>query len=377
MGPSSRTALVASLADGRVEQITKDNKSIYGSPIWTKDGAEIFFSSDRAALASIWRISRGGGVPQPIPGAGPIARYPSLSPSGTELAYEHVDERQDLWHLELKDASHARGPASIIVTNNKTYNLMPQFSPDGRKIAFQTGRSGYSELWVCDADGSHLLQVTALQGFAGSPRWSADGRYLAFDYRPRNHSEIHVVEASGGRPHPVAAFSDSDNVIPNWSRDGHWIYFSSNHQGKVFQIWKIAVRNGVAAEPAPLPVTKNGGNASSESLDGRQLFYTKFSEAGIWAMPVDGGRENIVWRGPGPEYWSNWAPAKDGAYFTAPSGASSEIEFLDFKTKRISHIAKLEKPSFYGFTVSPDGRSIVYSQWDRSEHNILVMKNFR
>ncbi len=126
-----------------------------------------------------------------------------------------------------------------------------------------------------------------------------------------------------------------------------------------------------------MQVTKNGGITSFESLDGRQLFYTKASEAGIWAMPVDGGRENIVWRGPGPEYWSNWAPAKNGAYFSAPSGASSEIEFLDFKTKRISHIAKLEKPSFYGFTLSPDGRSIVYSQWDRSEHNILVMKNFR
>jgi dipeptidyl aminopeptidase/acylaminoacyl peptidase len=177
-----------------------------------------------------------------------------------------------------------------------------------------------------------------------------------------------VVEASGGRPHPVAAFPDADNVIPNWSRDGRWLYFSSNHKGKVFQVWRIAVKNGVAvAGTEPVQVTKNGGNTSFESLDGRQLFYTKVSV-----------RRTLYGAGLAPSTGvTGRRQRKNGAYFSVPSGASSEIEFLDFKTKRISHIAKLEKPSFYGFTVSPDGRSIVYSQWDRSEHNILVMKNFR
>ena len=102
---------------------------------------------------------------------------------------------------------------------------MPQYSPDGRKIAFQTGRTGYSEVWTCDADGSNPVQITDLQRFTGSPRWSPDGRYLAFDYRRREHSEIHVIGSAGGSPHPVAAFTDADNMIPSWSRDGHWIYF--------------------------------------------------------------------------------------------------------------------------------------------------------
>lgn len=368
---------VISLADGRLKRVTADNKGIFGSPVWTQSGREILFSTDRAALASIWRVPVSGGVPEPVPGGGPVARYPSLSPSGGELAYEHVDEQQSLWRLELTDPTHARGAPSTLVSSSKTYNLMPQFSPDGRKIAFQTGRTGYSEIWICDGDGANQLQVTSLQGFSGSPRWSPDGRYLAFDYRPRDHSEIHVVDISGGHPHPIAAFSDADSVIPSWSRDGHWLYFSSNHRGKVFQIWKIAVRNGAAVGMPPIQVTKNGGSASLESLDGTRLFYSKASETGIWAMPVDGGSESAVWRGPGPEYWSNWAPAKNGIYFSAPRGASSEIEFVDFKTKQISHIANLEKPSFYGLTVSPDGRSVIFSQWDRSEHNIFVMKNFR
>jgi hypothetical protein len=125
-------------------------------------------------------------------------------------------------------------------------------------------------------------------------------------------------------------------------------------------------------------VTRNGGIAAFESADGRDLFYTKPSEPGIWEMSLDRDRESAVWRGPGPDYWSNWAVTREGIYFLAPKAElPPEIEFLDFKTRKVSRIAKLGKPSFYGLAVSPDGRSLVYSQWVRSEHNILIMNNFR
>ena len=58
-------------------------------------------------------------------------------------------------------------------------------------------------------------------------------------------------------------------------------------------------------------------------------------------------------------------------------GSPSEIELLELKTGRVWHIARLAKPSFYGFTVSPDERSLIYSQFDRTERSILLAKNFR
>jgi Tol biopolymer transport system component/DNA-binding winged helix-turn-helix (wHTH) protein len=364
---------VVSVVDGRLKQLTADGKRIFGSPTWARSGGEIVYSSNRAGLAAIWRIAASGGTPQPVLGAGPVARYPNVSPSGGRLAYEHVEEQQNLWRLKLQDPTHAQGSPSILVSAAKTYNFVPQFSPDGRKIAFQTERSGYSEVWICNADGSNLAPATGLQGFAGTPRWSPDSRYLAFDYRPRNHSEIHVLEVAGGHSHSVATFPDADNMIPSWSRNGEWIYFGSNHGSKGTQIWKVALKDG-----ATVQVTNHGGLAAFESVDGRRLFYTKLAEPGIWTVPVDGGSESAVWPGPGPDHWSNWAVTKNGIYFLAPEGASPpEIQFLDLTTKRISHIARLEKPSFYGLTVSPDNSSLIYSQWDRFEHDIVVMNNFR
>lgn len=364
-----------STAGGEPKQLTLDHKQIFGPPAWTQTD-EIVFSSSRAGLPAIFRVPATGGIPQRVAAAGPGAWYPSLSVSGSELSYEYVDQEQSLWRLELRDEIHVRKPASILVPSARTGNLQPQFSPDGRKIAFQSLRSGYPEVWICNRDGSDQLQVTDLRGFAGSPRFSPDGRYLAFDYRSQKRSDIYVVETVRGHPHAVVAFPDADGFLPSWSRDGRWIYFTSNRGEKAYQIWKQAVQDGAAAG-TPVQVTRDGGFGAIEIEDG-MLLYTKGSSPGIWAMPRDGGAETPIWGGPGPDNFSNWATTKGGIYFFAPeTGGPPKIEYLEFKTKRLSQIGRLDKPSFYGLAVSPDGGSLVYSQWDRNEHQILVMEHFR
>jgi Tol biopolymer transport system component/DNA-binding winged helix-turn-helix (wHTH) protein len=367
---------VVSAATGQTRQLTFDHKRIFGPPTWTRGGSEVIYSSNRAGLPSLWQIVLGG-TPHSVAGAGPVAWYPSVSPTGGELAYEHPDQQRGLWRLELRDATHPRGRASALISSTNVDSLLPQFSPDGRKIAFQSDRSGYQEIWICDADGSNPIQVTSLQSFAGSPHWSPDGLYLAFDYRPGRHSEIHVVEVPGGPPHPIAVFPDADNVVPSWSRDGQWIYFASNRGGN-FDIWKVAVRDGTAIQNAPVRITKTGGFAAMESADGRSLLFSKQFDPGIRTVSRDGGAERSLWAGPGPDDWANWALARNGMYFLAAKAATPpEIEFLDFKKRQISHVAKLERDSFYGLALSPDGKSLIYSQHDRDEHDILIVKNFR
>jgi Tol biopolymer transport system component/DNA-binding winged helix-turn-helix (wHTH) protein len=368
---------VAPKLGGEPKQLTFDHRRIFGPPSWTPDSRGIVFSSNRAGLATLWRVAASGGVPRRIPSTGPVAWYPSVSVSGGELAYENVDEEENLWRIALRDPRHASGEASIVVPAAKTDNFVPQFSPDGRKIAFQSGRSGYQEIWISNADGSDLTQATDLQRFAGSPRWSPEGRYIAFDFRRNQHSEIAILDTLTGRIDTVAAFPTADNVIPSWSRDGHWVYFASNLRNG-FQIWRVAINDGVAQSKSPIQITWNGGYTAFESMDGGEVLYTKTNQPGIWATALENGQERVVWRGPGPDYWSNWAVAKDGIFFLTPeAGAAPEIEFLELKTGRVWHIARLAKPSFYGFAVSPDERSLIYSQFDRTERSILLARNFR
>lgn len=368
---------VASKVGSESKQLTFDHRRIFGPPSWTSDSREVVFSSNRAGLPALWRVPASGGLPRRIPSTGPGATYPSVSSSGSELAYENVDEEENLWRIALRDPRHPSGKASIVIPAAKTHNLVPQFSPDGRKIAFQSGRSGYQEIWISNADGSDLRQATNLQRFAGSPRWSAEGRYIAFDFRRHQHSEIDILDTLTGLISTVAAFPTADNVIPSWSRDGQWVYFASNVRNG-FQIWRVAINNGVAQPKSATQITADGGYAAFESMDGREVLYTRTNQPGIWATTLENGREHAVWRGPGPDYWSNWAVAKDGIFFLAPKAdAPPDIEFLQLTTGLVCHIATLAKPSFYGFTVSPGERWLVYSQFDRSERSILLARNFR
>jgi dipeptidyl aminopeptidase/acylaminoacyl peptidase len=230
---------------------------------------------------------------------------------------------------------------------------------------------------VCDPDGSNLAQVTNVQSLTGSPRWSPDGRYIAFDTRRDQHSEIDVVQFPSGQSHRLISFPDADAVVPSWSRNGRWVYFASNRGGRLMHIWKVAVQDGVADYRSAAQVTKMVSYAAFEAFDGRLLFYADPPRPGIWTASPDGNRETALWKGPGPDQWSNWALSQEGMYFLGPAQPGPAIEFLDFKTQLVSHIGKLERQAFYGFALAPDGESLIYSQQDHNEREILIMSPFQ
>jgi Tol biopolymer transport system component/DNA-binding winged helix-turn-helix (wHTH) protein len=367
---------LTSLDGSDSRRLTSDRHRIFGPPTFTPDGREIVFSSNRAGLVSLWRISVVGGNPQPVSKAGPGAQNPSISQHGEYLAYELNDDEQNIWQLKLQSETQPEGPARVLIPSGRSYNLLPQFSPDGGKIAFQSDRSGFEEIWICDANGSNLVQMTERRTLTGSPRWSPDGRYLAFDSRLGSHSEIDVAEVPDGTPHPVVRFPNAESVIPSWSHDGRWIYFSSNRDGKDFHLWKVGVKDG-AASATPVQISKSVGFNAIESLDGASILFANPPRPGILSVSREGGQERVIWDGRGPNLWSNWVLAKNGLYFVVDADTRPEIEFLNLATRRVSHLARLDKPSFYGLALSPDGKSLIYSQQDQNDHQILMMKNFR
>jgi Tol biopolymer transport system component len=223
---------------GEARQITFDRRRMFSAPAWINGGQELMFSSTRAGMKALWRVPARGGAAKLVSGSGPQTDNPSVSSSRGELAYEYSIEEENLWRVDVEGRTHAKAAATALLAP-KTSNLMPHFSPDGRKIAFESDRSGYEEIWICDADGTNPAQVTRLERYSGSPRWSPDGRYLAFDFRSEQHSEIYTVELASRRAHFIARFPDADNVVPRWSRDGRWIYFASNHGAKDFHLWRI------------------------------------------------------------------------------------------------------------------------------------------
>jgi Tol biopolymer transport system component/DNA-binding winged helix-turn-helix (wHTH) protein len=364
---------VVPTAGGVPKRLTFDNAWIFGPPAWTPDGRDIVFSSMRGGLASLWRVSTSGGTPRRVPGVGVIAAFPSISPRGNQLVYQQLHFTNNFWRLNLKDEKHIEGPPTLAISETAQNPGRAQFSPDGKRIAFESDRLGYAEIWACNSDGSNCGQLTSLRGTAGAVRWSPDGRYIAFEFRPKEHSELYLLEIARGVPRLLATLPGADNGGPSWSRDGKWIYFYSDRGGGPFQLWKMQLTGG-----PPVQITKNGGVFGAESADGRFLYYSKFDAPGIWRMPLNGGDEiHVLDQPPGDEWW-NWALARNGIYFfELSSGRTGVIKFLDFATGQATIISPTVRPPGNGLAITNDGSSILYHENELAESSIMWVKNFR
>jgi Tol biopolymer transport system component len=225
-----------------------------------------------------------------VPGTGTQAYTPSVAPAGNMLAYQEALRRDNIWRITLKNEKHAQGAPTGLISD-KGSKLRPQFSPDGRRISFESDRLGSTEIWACDINGANCTQLTSLHGTTGTARWSPDGHTIAFEFHPGERAEVYVLDVPGGTPRLLTTNPGADNLAPTWSRDGQWIYFSSKSSkqgGGPFQLWKVPARGG-----KPVQIAKTGGVGAAESADGF-LYFVKYELGGLWRMPLQGGSESLV-----------------------------------------------------------------------------------
>jgi len=356
---------------GTARRLTFDNTVIPSPPTWTRDGRSIVFSSPRISIPTLWRIPASGGEPVQVPQVGVVAVHPSVSPSRDRLAYDQIGGHSSIWRIEL--ANIGKKDARILVTASAGFNWAPEFSSDGKKIAFLSDRIGRMEVWTCNRDGSDLIQLTNLGGAtsAGPPRWSPDNQRIAFYSSLGEHNAIFVMKAEGGLARPLTRDA-SDNVNPSWSRDGKSIYFTSNRSGE-WQIWKMPSDGG-----EPLQLTKQGGFRAFESADGKVIYYANASsDPDIWRVPAAGGQESPVSPRIHLQRWRDWALIDNGIFFFRERSAPHPVlRFFDFATARVTDVVTLEKPGEW-ISASADGKFILYHQIDDEESNIMLLENFR
>jgi Tol biopolymer transport system component/DNA-binding winged helix-turn-helix (wHTH) protein len=368
---------------GIPKQITSDIRNRVSAAAWTPDGKEIVFCSwSRGGFWGLWRMPAFGGTPRPITGVGSGAFNPSIG-RANRLVYQEIFSKEYIYRLDLADEKHRLGaPAAAI--SERGGKMRPHFSPDGRKIAFESDRLGSWEVWTCDVNGSNCAQLTSLDRVAGAPQWSPDGRYIAFEFHPHDQSEIYLADVRSGQASQLWTNPGSDNLAPSWSRDGEWLYFGSSRAARPlrFQLWKMRVRGG-----HPVQVTKNGGLRAVESPDGHSLYFTKYDVPGIWKMPINGGPESLVIKEFDSLRWYNWAVSANGIYLIScrtnlkggeitRAAGSCAINFFEFSTHKLIALWHLEKPPGWGLTLSPDRRSLMYVQRDFRESNLMMVDNF-
>ena len=332
---------------------------------WTPDGSEIVFAS-----GGIWRVAASTSEkPRKLAIASENTSAVAISRQGNRLAYVDVEWRVSIWRVDLLGPDRVPGvPFNLIPSTRPEYS--PSYSPDGKRIVFSADRSGHSEIWMCDSDGSNTAQLTSFGGpTVETPRWSPDGKNVVFKVTA-GRGGIYVISANGGPPRRLTT-GPSGGKWACWSRDSQSIYFVSSEQ-----VWKMPATGG-----DPVQITRNGGDVPQESPDGKFLYYIKGDpwpeKCSVWRMPVGGGEETRVLER--VHVAGHWVVGEQGIYFFGPEDdkGHSDINFYDFATEKTSKILTIEKAVYEHIEISPDGRTILYSQLDEAGSDLMLVENFR
>jgi eukaryotic-like serine/threonine-protein kinase len=323
---------------------------------WTADSRKLVFSHE----LSLWtqplapenrNPARGQAVMAVEVGSG--LNFIATSLTSPRLAYALTNGGgQTIWRMQIPNR-HTKGePPERMFASTKS-EFADQYSPDGKKVAFESHRGGSLEIWVCESEGQGCAQLTTMGSSAsGVPTWSPDGKQVAFYSNAQGNPQIFVIPSEGGATRRLTSLT-AGAAFPRWSRDGKWIYFSSKESGAA-QVWKAPSGGGPAVQ-----VTHGGGLIASESPDGKWLYFSgEATDSSLRKMPVAGGEESEVL--PSITSW-NFAVMDDGVYFLTGAGHHFAIEFLSFATGKTEVLAPVGA-AYFGFSVSPDRKWILYDQ---------------
>src|SRR5262249_675586 len=156
--------------------------------------------------------------------------FPAWSPDGTKIAWIHVEDADadentigsQVWIMNA-DGSNAHA----LTTDAPIKDQLPGWSPDGTKIAYESGDPGLGGIWVMNADGSDPQQLSGCAttdpspcaaGTDGGPAWSPDGQQIAFLHFPNGDGTdrpIMIMNADGSNAHRLFA-DPSKQYVPAW-----------------------------------------------------------------------------------------------------------------------------------------------------------------
>jgi serine/threonine protein kinase/sugar lactone lactonase YvrE len=330
---------------------------------WSGDGQRVVLADNDGLLT----IGANGGLPRRLSFAQTaVAVGEQIASRGNRLVYVQLHDNVNIWRVDLKS-----GTTRSLLAPTSRDQRGPAISPDGKRIAFESDRSGTQEVWVANLDGSDAVQLSDFHALTGSPQWSPDGRRIAFDSRASGEAALYLVDPSTALPKRIST-NGIPGCVPTWSADGKWIYFTtvSSQSIEHDSIYKVAPEGGI-----PELVTKNHGYDVQESKDGRVLyFYAGDTNAPIRALDKATGQEQPLKGMPNVGFPTDWAVGSKGIFYTDRTSTPAAVAFYEFSSARVTRRFPIEKgfEIWGGLALSPDETWIAYPEVDTRGSDLML-----
>jgi len=359
-------------AAGAPRRLTFDHRAAW-SPRWTTGGEDVIYVTGETMNAlRLYRVRATGGSPSQLPVGADDVQNLAIARNGHRLIYGRAFRDYNMYRMALPNNRTPAGSPSQFLSSHRL-DASPTFSPDGKHVAFTSNRTGVSQIYVADTDGSNVTPLTSFtSGVSGSPKWSPDGKTIVFDARPDGLADIYSIRADGTNFKRLTD-NPAEDHLPCYSVDGRWIYFASTRSGER-QLYRIPAAGGDASQ-----VTHHGAMACIASPDGRWIYYSKQS-GGLWKIATDGGEElSVLSQEVMLPNAFTFTVTSLGIYYAGPPDEVFRVplrlyRFADGKTIDIAHF---DKALYLPFSVSPDERWFAWTQLDSSVDDLVLIENFR
>lgn len=236
-------------ADGFGPTRLTDTAARNQQPAWSPDGRKVaFVNIDAQNIADIYMMDSDGQNEGPLTDDPATDVAPAWFPSGNKIAFQRLEGNENDIYSMTFDAS-GTVISTLRLTTHAAGDAQPAVSPDGKRIAFASTRGGSvnSEIYVMKANvpegpTNRPVRLTNNTASDAQPDWSPDGKKVVFQSRRTGNEEIFVMNADGSRPKNLTK-NPAEDGDPVFSPDGKRIAFvSSRPIGPVTgdaEIWRM------------------------------------------------------------------------------------------------------------------------------------------
>lgn len=164
---------------------------------------------------------------------------PDISPDGTKIAFIYAkDASEDVWEIYTADVN-GKNAKQLTYFSEARIKKSPIWSKNGEKIAFHADINDGAQIFVIDADGENLTQLTSLPGYNVEPHWSPNGAEIVFNSIPKEGKvKMRIMNKDGANSRELHN-PDGNNWYPRKINQNSIIFTSDLNHADHYDIFKM------------------------------------------------------------------------------------------------------------------------------------------
>ena len=329
---------------------TNPKKIIAGSqPSYSGDGRYIYFMSGDRAESELtrMRLSPSGdliGEPTMVlqAGAGAVFGEFAISRDGKRLLYRVDRTVSNLRTISLSPIGEPVGPSAVFASDTSSRNSVPRFSPNGRKIVLNRWRTTMSvDIWVADADGKNLTQLTNNPGVDSQASWLPGEDKLVFlSDRDSTHLRLWTISLTTAKQEPLLDLGEGVQFA-TLSPDGKQVAYNLVTNG-IMNVWIATLANG---ERRQLTFDNEMAGFACWSPDGQFIAYEmkRGEDEHLMLIPSSGGQPTQLTNEKGRSWPHSFSPAGDKIAFAGQRDGVWNVYWIALDTKAQKQLTNYTK----------------------------------